>query len=357
MRTVALLALSLVLAPVEVRADSALVAGVGYSDRFGGFANVGLHLRNLMDGALDMQLDHRRGDGGYDLSARAFFRHRMGATALGGDTVLSFGVLGHDSRWQVETFNARTLDLSARIEAEAAQGLRWQLALVHSMADLRISDPALSPVLQQDAGRSAVTWFEAGFTWVSRPDLDILTPGYRISGVVGQGVSSTAGRNWTRARLGGEASFALSGPFVLGISGEGSVISPSGSGRVHALDRIFPDGRAPRGFAWGSAGPRDTVTGDALGGTKQLFSSVEVRAPLPSDGLSVSLFADAGAVWGLAADAGVTADDAFQLRSAAGVALTWSTEFGRLDLSVASPLRSMPSDDLQPLSLRFVAQF
>ena len=358
MRIGFLFALCLGVLPAGLRAESALVAGIGYSERFGSFANVGLHLRSLMDGALDLRLDHRRGQGGYDISARALYRHRMGDTALGAGTVLSFGLTGHDSRWQVETFNTRTLDLSARIEAEIRPGLSWQGGLVHSLADLQITNPGLSTVLQQDAGQSAVTWAEAGFTWVSSAEMGTLSPGYRVSGLLARGFSPDAARNWTRARLSMDANFALTGPFILGFSGEGSVISPAGGvGRIHALDRIFPDGRAPRGFAWGSAGPRDRGTGDALGGTQQVIGSLELRAPLPQPGLSVSLFADAGAVWGLAGDAGPGTDDAFALRSATGLALTWATAFGRLDLSWAVPLNSTPSDIAQPFSLRFVAQF
>lgn len=335
-----------------------LVSGFGYSDRYGGFGNIGLHLREIFGGGFDLRAEYRRGGTGYDISARALYRHRLGATGLGPDTTLSFGAAVQDSHWQINPYNSRSLDLFARLETQVTPNLRWQVAAVHSMADLTISAPGISPVLLQDAGQSSVTWLEGGFAWTSVPDAGLFTPGTRVTGLLAHSVSGDPARRWSRARAGIDTTIAIGGPVVLGLTAEGSMIAPSGgAGRIHALDRIFPDGRSPRGFAWGSAGPYDTLTTDPLGGTRQAFFSAELRAPLPAEGLSVGLFADAGSVWNLAGDAGGDTEDGFFLRTSAGVSLIWTTRFGRLDASWAAPITVGPNDVRQPFSLRFVAQF
>ncbi len=138
-------------------AQSALVAGVGYSDRYGGFANVGLHMRGLFDGAIDFQLDYRRGADGYDLTGRGIYRHHLGNTGLGEDTILSFGIAGVESDWKVNSYSRRAVEFYARIDALAAPNLRVNFGLGHSRAHLSVTDPALSPVLLQDAGFSQTT--------------------------------------------------------------------------------------------------------------------------------------------------------------------------------------------------------
>ena len=64
--------------------------------------------------------------------------------------------------------------------------------------------------------------------------------------------------------------------------------------------------RCIRGFAPAGLGPRDQLTGDALGGKNFYCATAEIRFPLPfipeDMGFGGAIFADAGSVWGTDAD-------------------------------------------------------
>ena len=111
-----------------------------------------------------------------------------------------------------------------------------------------------------------------------------------------------------------------------------------------------------RGFEAGSLGPRDSVTGLSLGGTKKLNVNVEFQAPFPGTGNDRTLrmygFVDAGNVYG--------ADDPIQLsdfRASAGVGISWISPLGPLRLAFAKPIRSFEGDRIQSIQFQIGTTF
>ena len=76
---------------------------------------------------------------------------------------------------------------------------------------------------------------------------------------------------------------------------------------VRMLDLYYKGGETIRGFSRSGLGPRDLLTGDALGGTTFWAATAELRFPLafvPSDiGISSAVFVDAGSLYGAGASA------------------------------------------------------
>jgi outer membrane protein insertion porin family len=76
---------------------------------------------------------------------------------------------------------------------------------------------------------------------------------------------------------------------------------------VRTVDDFFKGGETIRGFAPAGLGPRDTVSGDPLGGKNFYAGTTEIRFPLPfvpeDLGFGGAVFADAGSVWGTDATA------------------------------------------------------
>jgi outer membrane protein insertion porin family len=113
-----------------------------------------------------------------------------------------------------------------------------------------------------------------------------------------------------------------------------------------------------RGFDSGTLGPKvlNSTTGDimAIGGDKRLVGNAELLFPFPGAGndksLRMSVFLDAGAVWGPNGTAtygdykDFSLDD---LRYSAGLAVTWLSPMGPIKLSVAKPLKSQEYDEEQ----------
>ncbi len=357
-RTAALALVAAIALPASLSAESgALVTGLSYSDRYGGTGHLGLEFAGLFDGALDLSLGYRAGDRGRQGTANLVYRYRLGE-ALGGPAFLRFGLFGDIAEWASNPFHTESWGASVGVEVAATPQLTWTAGLAYSTARLTGPGMNLSPVLAQDLGRSDVTSLEIGLGWASLPGAGTFDPNFRISGQLGHALSGDMDRDWTRARLNLGATVPAFGPSVLILSAEGSVISSNAnSGRVHALDRYFADGRSPRGFAFGSPGPIDPVTKDALGGTRQLALSVEMRTPLPREGLSLGVFADAGSVWDLAGHADPTLDDGFDLRSSVGISLGWEMRFGRLEASLARAVQYSDHDLRRSFSLGFVSRF
>ena len=86
----------------------------------------------------------------------------------------------------------------------------------------------------------------------------------------------------------------------------GGHIEGWGGQDVRLLDLYYKGGETIRGFYMSGFGPRDTLTGDALGGDTFWSTTAEVRFPfplIPDDlGMSGAVFADAGSLFGAGAE-------------------------------------------------------
>jgi outer membrane protein insertion porin family len=136
----------------------------------------------------------------------------------------------------------------------------------------------------------------------------------------------------------------------------GGHIEGWGGQDVRLLDLYYKGGETIRGFYMSGFGPRDTLTGDALGGDTFWSATAEVRFPfplIPDDlGLSGAVFADAGSLFGAGASVkslntecttantavGVCLADSSSIRASVGVGLLWNSPLGPLRLDVAKAL-------------------
>jgi outer membrane protein assembly factor BamA len=347
------------MAPAFAVAQSGeLGAGISYSDRYGAAGTLGVQFADLLDGALDAGLQYRAGDKGEEFIGNAAYGYRLGDTRLGADTMLRLRLSGLASEWVVNPYDTRAGDFLIGVSAAVTDQARWSLNLVHNASKITMRREDVSDILMQDLGSSNATWVEAGLSWSDTPDTGLFDPALRLAVQVAGTVAGNAGRSWTSAALMGDIVRPVGDGFAAAFSAEARMVRPqSDVDRVHVLDRYFAAGRKPRGFAWGSAGPVDPDTDDALGGTRQFAASAELRAALPRDGLSLAAFYDAGAVWDLSGDAASGIDDSYFLRQSAGFALRLSTRIGAFEAAFARPIDKRDSDIAQPFSVQFVTQF
>jgi outer membrane protein insertion porin family len=141
----------------------------------------------------------------------------------------------------------------------------------------------------------------------------------------------------------------------------GGHIEGWGGDDVRLSDLFYRGGETIRGFERGGFGPRDLITGDAIGGTNFWAATAEVRFPIPiipdDIGISGAVFADAGSLWGVnrtaAALPGLAGNTAAP-RASVGVGLAWDSPIGALRVDYAYPLLKQPYDKTQPLSFGLV---
>ena len=152
---------------------------------------------------------------------------------------------------------------------------------------------------------------------------------------------------------------------MLRARGGANVLFNDGGNNYRAQDNFFGGGRQIRGFESFGFGPRDPVTGDALGGLYYWNATAEVTFPMPflpeSIGLRAGFFADAGQLWGLdsasrgaivaanVATAGFSTQqlDDNSVRASVGASILWASPFGPLRVDYAIPVASQSWDEIR----------
>lgn len=132
---------------------------------------------------------------------------------------------------------------------------------------------------------------------------------------------------------------------------------------LNVFDQFRIGGREIRGFESAGIGPRDSVTGDSLGGTTYFTASAEASFPLPGIpqdlGLRGALFADAGTLYGNEVSNGpngvVGTDSA--IRASVGASIVWASPFGPLRVDYGVPVVKEEFDKEQRFRFGISNQF
>ena len=151
--------------------------------------------------------------------------------------------------------------------------------------------------------------------------------------------------------------FALSKQYTFAFNGD--IGAGKGlSGLPYPLFKNFYGGGlgSVRGFEQGSLGVKDAVTNASLGGTKKFNLNFELLAPFPGAGndrtLRVYSFFDIGNVFG--ANQPIRLNE---MRSAAGVGISWISPVGPLRLAISRPVRKFAGDKIQNVQFQIGTSF
>ena len=130
------------------------------------------------------------------------------------------------------------------------------------------------------------------------------------------------------------------------------------SGRPFPLFKNFFGGGlgSVRGFEQGSLGARDAVTGAGLGGARKVNANFELQTPFPGAGndrtLRMFAFFDVGNVYGESQPVRLN-----ELRSSAGVGISWVSPVGPLRFALARPIRKFAGDKIQTIQFQIGTTF
>jgi outer membrane protein insertion porin family len=166
--------------------------------------------------------------------------------------------------------------------------------------------------------------------------------------------------NYIRVQGEGRAYYPITDNITLVGRAVAGTIQGWGGDEVRLLDTYFRGGETVRGFNRAGYGPRDPLTGDAIGGQNYWATTAELRFPLPfipeDLGISGAAFADAGSLWGVPDDisalyesAGLALFDDSSVRAAVGVSLLWNSPVGPLRVDYAEPIAKEDYDREQKL--------
>ena len=153
--------------------------------------------------------------------------------------------------------------------------------------------------------------------------------------------------------------FALNKRVTLAFNGELSMGTPT-NGQPYPLFKNYYSGGigSVRGFEPGSltTGAQRAGSSVSTGGNKKLTFNAEVLSPLPGGGsdrtLRMYAFFDAGGLYG--SDESIVLGD---LRSSAGVGISWISPVGPLRLAYAKPITQFENDKIQSLQFTIGTTF
>jgi len=132
---------------------------------------------------------------------------------------------------------------------------------------------------------------------------------------------------------------------------------------VRIQDRYFVGGDNLRGFATAGIGPRDTTTGDALGGNTYYVGSVALDFPLglPQEfGLTGRVFSDFGSLFTIdlgGTNSTDTVANSPALRLSGGTGVSWKSPLGPIRLDVAYPILRQTFDKKEFFRVGFGTRF
>lgn len=111
-----------------------------------------------------------------------------------------------------------------------------------------------------------------------------------------------------------------------------------------------------RGYDANSVGPKDTSTGDPIGGTVKVVGNMDLILPNPfadqGSSTRVSLFLDAGSVF-----KDVSSIDKDEFRYTTGIAFIWITPVGAMRFTFSEPINEQPGDSTRSFQFSLGSPF
>ena len=125
---------------------------------------------------------------------------------------------------------------------------------------------------------------------------------------------------------------------------------------IKLSERIYLPGSRLRGFVSGGVGPKDG--NDFIGGN--YASSINIQTSIPQllpniQNIDVSMFFDAGNVWGVDYDSSL--NDTNKIRSSIGFGIDWFTLIGPLSVSFSHPISKVDSDKTETFKFNLGTTF
>jgi len=258
-------------------------------------------------------------------------------------------------------YDTETFDFRPSFAFPVSENGRLSVYYRYDYTDITDADAASSAIIQADAALGGIGTSSLGYSysWDTRrtglnPDAGVLL---RFGQEFGFGDSQFIK---TSAEVTGQT-LVWNGDVTLTATLEGgALVYQDGQSRI--TDRYFLGSRVMRGFDPGGIGPRDQVSGDALGGEYYAVARLEARFPLglPEEyGISGGAFIDYGSVWDVGDSAGLATVDYndFTPRTIAGVSIFWDTPIGPLRFNFTEPLDVQPTDETKSFDLTISTQF
>lgn len=343
---------------VEEQPTGNLSFGGSYNDDTGVALAIGFSERNFLGRGQSLAVDVVTGDE----NARGVLSFGEPAF-LGRDLRLGLDFEYSTTDFDDASYDTQIISFSPSLAFPVGENSRLSVFYKIALEEIVNVSPDTSPIIQAE---EAELWRSSiGYRYT----LDYLRGGLNPN----RGVRLTFGQEL--AGLGGDVeSLAttvravaqrdiLNEEVTLRAIFDAGVINALGGSQTRVTDRFFLGSGQLRGFKSRGVGPRDTgaVESDVLGGNKFVSLRFEADFPLglPEEyGITGGVFYDMGSLWELDNTAGAAlVDDGFELRTAVGVSIFWTTPIGPLRLNFAKPIKKNVLDEENTFAITISTQF
>ena len=276
--------------------------------------------------------------------------------------------LGYSLEAGLDLFRVRSTRLSNFVSASngvsphIAYALTEHLSqtLTYTLKDDHISSvaPGSSVFISQQAGKFVTSALGQSLVYDRRDSRIDPTSGYALS--LSNTYAGLGGKvNYLKNSIGASWFYSPVEDVVLNVRGTIGDIEKAGKNTIRIVDSILLGADTFRGFEYAGIGPRDSKTGDPLGGTRFWTGTIETLFPigLPNEfGVKGAVFTDFGTTW----KPGVTGpniNDKRTLRASVGIGLSWTSPFGPLKIDYAIPVKRQKFDQTQRFLFGFSSRW
>ena len=332
--------------------------GAGYSTTSGILGDISVKERNLLGKGQELRLGLSIGTLStlVDLSfTEPYFLDRP--MAAGFDIFRT-----SNNRQSVASYNDRTVGFALRAGWAYTEHTRQQVRYTLRQTDIYNVQPWASYIVQLNACTSVVSEIAETISWDTRDTRVNTTKGLllrnsmAVAGAIGteQYYRTTADAVYYQS---------IYEDFVASIGGSVGAVVPYNNSQLRLNNMFFIGGDTLRGFRVGGIGPRDSVTGDSLGGTYFYTATTELSFPLglPKEiGLFGKAFLDIGSLWGLGGPAAQNANQVLTsnlMRVSTGLGLQWISPFGPIRIDYAVPIQKESYDKVENFRFSFGTRF
>lgn len=286
---------------------------------------------------------------------------------LGRDLSLGLSLAYASTNQQNAKYDTATGSFSPSIGFPVSENGRLNLTYEYDYTRLYglpgAGDPPVSGIIRREAGLGGVSTHSLGYSysWDSVRGGSTEDP-WRVRFEFGQSFGrSDAQQEFvkTTGRLVAQTRVLNEDVVLRGVLQGGYLHYTKGNSRV--TDRFFMGSEVMRGFQAGGIGPRDAVTGDALGGNAYAVARLEAEFPigLPDEyGIHGGAFVDYGSLWDVGDTSGGTVlyNDPIP-RAVAGLSLFWKTPVGPLRFNFSRPIKVESQDRTRNFDITISTNF
>jgi outer membrane protein insertion porin family len=344
---------------VQEQPTGELSFGGGYSSSSGAVLDISLSERNLLGRGQYVRLSARGGFESLNLDFSFTEPRFMGRNMSAG---FDFFMAERD-RSDESSFSSKNIGGGIRFGVPLNND--WQFGVGYRLVNEEIFDvqAGASPAIRGAEGTTLVSSISYTLAYDTRNHVKNPSQGIYFS--VGQDLAGLGGDvNFIRTNADLRGFYPIRKKVVLAARIQGGHVAGYSGDDVRILDLFFKGSETIRGFDNSGIGPRDLITGDALGGKIFAASAIELRFPIPKIpkkmGLSAAVFFDAATVYDTGDLSGLSISrvgDDNTIRTAAGFSLIWESPLGPLRADLAQALTSERYDETQFFHFGAAARF